>query len=66
MTKKRRLRGEAPPPDECLSPRPGTRMLEMPAAPADPARLAGESIERLKKEHPPLTGARERGGKARE
>ena len=55
-----------PQPDECASPLPGTRMLELPAAPADPARLAAESIERLKQEHPPLKGAREGGGKARE
>lgn len=28
-------------------------MLELPACPADPFRLAEEAIERLKREHPP-------------
>jgi hypothetical protein len=43
----------APEPDECPSPRPGTRMLELPPDSADPARLAAESIERLKREQNP-------------
>jgi hypothetical protein len=41
----------SPQPDECPSPRPGTRMLEIPPASADPMRQAGESIERLKRKH---------------
>ena len=42
-----------PPPAESVSPRPGTRMLDLPPAPGDPVRQAGESIEGLKREHPP-------------
>jgi hypothetical protein len=43
----------SPEPGEPLSPRPGTRMLELPPDSADPARLAAESIEQLKREHKP-------------
>jgi hypothetical protein len=41
---------EAPEPDGPAPARPGTRMLEMPAATADPMRQAEESIERLRRE----------------
>lgn len=45
------------------TPRPGTRMLDLPPSPADPVRLAEEAMERLRREHPPRvvkTGKRKR------
>lgn len=56
MTKKRLLTSredEAPCADKLPAPRPGTRMLLLPAPQGDPMRLAEESIEKLKREHPP-------------
>lgn len=49
--KKKRRRLE----DELMAaiPRAGTRMLIIPASPADPMRLAEESMEELKREQPP-------------
>ena len=43
----------SPCPAESLTPQPGTRMLVIPTNSADPLRLAEESFERLKREHPP-------------
>ncbi len=43
----------SPAPDPMPAARPGTNMLELPACPADPFRLAEEAIEQLKREHPP-------------
>lgn len=58
MTKKRLLAsrdGEAPCADKLPAPRPGTRMLLLPAPQGDPMRLAEESIEKLKRDHAPRT-----------
>lgn len=48
----------APEPDECPSPRPGTRMLEMSPDSADPARVAAESIQKLRRQHRPRASKR--------
>lgn len=49
-----RMRGKGTPtPGERPAAQAGTRMLVMPPSPADPMRQAGESIENLKREHPP-------------
>lgn len=56
MTKKRLLTSgedEAPCADKFPAPRPGTRMLLLPVPQGDPVRLAEESIEKLKRDHPP-------------
>lgn len=42
-----------PAPSRPLSPRPGTRMIEMPQPVGDPMRQAEELIERLKREQRP-------------
>jgi hypothetical protein len=39
----------APEPDESPRPRPGTRMLELPAVTGDPARQAAQSLEKLRR-----------------
>jgi hypothetical protein len=44
------LLGPEPAPDESVSPRPGTRMLDLPPSSADPMRQAEESVERLRRE----------------
>ena len=54
-------RGEAPPHVEEVSPRPGTRMLDLQPPSSDPLRQAAESIEELKKFHGRRRG-RMRGG----
>jgi hypothetical protein len=41
-------------------------MLLVPPCPADPERLAEESIERLKREHPPRVVKTKKGRKDRE
>jgi hypothetical protein len=41
--------GTEPAPVEGVSPRPGTRMLDLPPSPADPMKQAGESVERLRR-----------------
>lgn len=56
MTKKRQVAirdSEAPRADNFPAPQPGTRMLVIPTCAADPMQLAEESIEKLKREHPP-------------
>jgi hypothetical protein len=49
---------EAPQPDKCPSPRPGTRMLEIPPDSAGPVRQAGEAIERLRRRQKPRPSRR--------
>ena len=54
-------KGRAPRPDAPPCAKPGSGMLLIPTRPADPMRLAEESIEELKKFHQRRRG-RTRGG----
>lgn len=59
-----------PPPDECPTPRPGTRMLEIPQDPGNPFKLAEEQVERLRREEAERTskkaGKKKRRGARRD
>lgn len=49
----RQQRHRPPAPDAPLGARPGSNVLLIPTHSADPLRLAEESIEQLRREHPP-------------